>query len=127
RRRRSFPTRRSSDLPGFGLGAVGDEVVERTMNVVGIAAGANLHGFKAKGGDLVEHGVESEMLVNGIEDADGNLALVARGPRPGRGGGPGFGCTGRKGVPRNRSRQQAAGGGEELPAIDRGTDGGRIL
>src|SRR5437773_12425180 len=82
--------------PGFGLVAVADEVVERTMNVVGIAAGANLHGFKAKGGDLVEHGVESEMLVNGIEDADGNLALVARGPRPGRGGGPGFGCTGRK-------------------------------
>src|SRR5580700_6360550 len=57
--------------PGFGLGAVSDEIIERAMVIVGIAAGADFHGFEAKGSDFVEHGVEGKMVVDGVEDADG--------------------------------------------------------
>ncbi len=44
--------------PGFRLGAVGDELVQRAMGIIGIAAGADLHGFQIQGGDFVQHGVE---------------------------------------------------------------------
>ena len=68
--------------PGFGFGLVGDEFVERAMGIVGIAARADLHGFEAEGGDLVQHGVEGQMVVDGIENANGDLAHIAS--RPGR-------------------------------------------
>src|SRR6266850_2321084 len=61
-------------LPGLGLAAIGDELVEGTMAIVGIAAGPDFHGLEAEGADLIEHGVEREMFVDGVEDADGNLA-----------------------------------------------------
>src|SRR6266403_2552684 len=61
-------------LPGLGLAAIGDELVEGTMAIVGIAAGPDFHGLEAEGADLIEHGVEREMFVDGGEDADGNLA-----------------------------------------------------
>ena len=60
--------------PGFGFRAVGDQVVERAVMIVGIAAGADFHGFQAESGDFVEHFVDRELFVNGIEDADGDFA-----------------------------------------------------
>ena len=61
-------------LPGLGLAAIGDELVEGTMTIVGIAAGPDFHGLEAEGADPIEHGVEREMFVDGVKDADGNLA-----------------------------------------------------
>src|SRR5882724_335257 len=110
--------------PGFGFGAVGDQFVERAVFVVGVAAGADFHGFEAEGGDFFEHFVDGEMVVDGIEDADGDFA-------EGTCGGWGFGlhagaCErgkigGRRGVGCVRQRasdEGGAGGGEELTAID---------
>src|SRR6266850_2121545 len=61
-------------LPSLGLAAIGDELVEGTMAIVGITARADFHGLKAEGADLVEHRVERKMFVDGVKDADGNLA-----------------------------------------------------
>src|SRR2546429_356633 len=61
-------------LPGFGLGTIGDELVQGTMGIVRIASRADLHGFETKGGDLVQHGVEGEMVIDRIKHADRNLA-----------------------------------------------------
>src|SRR5216684_9288930 len=38
-------------LPGFGFAAVSNQVIQRTMAVLGIAAGADLHGLQTEGGD----------------------------------------------------------------------------
>jgi hypothetical protein len=70
--------------PGFRLGAVGDEFVQRAMWIVRIATRADLHGFQAERGDFVQHGVEGEVVVNRIEHSDGNLAHVAGRLRGGR-------------------------------------------
>src|SRR5437588_5355728 len=63
--------------PGFGLSAIVYQVVEGTMTIVWIAPGADLHGFQAEGGDFIQHGVEGEMVVNGIEHADRDFVQVA--------------------------------------------------
>src|SRR6266851_410158 len=61
-------------LPCFGLSAVGDELVERAMTIIRVAAGADLHGFETQSADLIKHGVEREMFIDGVENADRNLA-----------------------------------------------------
>src|SRR6267142_252615 len=40
--------------PGFCLSAVFDQVVERTMMIIRVAAGADLHRFKTEGAEFVE-------------------------------------------------------------------------
>jgi len=57
----------------LGLAAIGDELVEGTMAIVGIAA-VRFPWPRGEGADLIEHGVEREMFVDGVKDADGNLA-----------------------------------------------------
>src|SRR6266566_9410714 len=61
-------------LPCFGLSAVGDELVERAMTIIRVAAGADLHGFETQSADLIKHGVEREMFIDRVENADRNLA-----------------------------------------------------
>ena len=65
--------------PGFGFGAIGNQVVQRAVVIVG-TAGANLHGFQTERADLIEHGLQREMLVDGVENANGNLPQIAGRP-----------------------------------------------
>src|SRR5712692_387952 len=60
-------------LPSCGFAAVAQELVEWTMMFIGIATRANLHGFKSQRANFIEHGIEREMLVNRVENADGDL------------------------------------------------------
>jgi len=66
--------------PGFGFGA-GRRSVRRAGSVcVGVAAGCRFPWlFEAEGGDFFEHFVDGEMVVDGIEDADGDFAEGACG------------------------------------------------
>src|SRR6266850_2293072 len=64
-----------SFLPSLGFATVGDEFVERTMMIVRIPAGADLHGLEAEGADFLEHGVEGKVVIDRIEYPDGNLAV----------------------------------------------------
>lgn len=64
-------------LPSFGFRTVVDEFVEGAVVILRVAAGADLHDFKAEGADSVEHGVERESFVNGVEDANGNLPQIS--------------------------------------------------
>ena len=106
-------------LPSLGLGTVSDEVVKGTMMIIGIAARADFHGLEAEGRNFVEHGVERELLVDRIEDADRNLAEIAGGPgrEGGRRKGSGFGGVGDDRVARNAGGEQTAGGGEKSSAV----------
>ena len=89
------------------------------MMIIGIAARADFHGLEAEGRNFVEHGVERELLVDRIEDADRNLAEIAGGPRRegGRRKGSGFGGVGDDRVARNAGGEQTAGGGEKSSAV----------
>jgi hypothetical protein len=112
-------------LPRFGFGSVGDEIVEVAMGIVGIAPCADFHGFETEGGDLVEHGVKRKMIVDRIEDADGNLSQVAR--RLGRVG------AAKRGIRNwgardqftagNRGRQQTARASQKFSPADGGVLG----
>ena len=55
-----------------------DQIIERAMFVVGIAAGTNFHGFEAERGNFFEHGVEREVVVNRVEHADGDFLFPTR-------------------------------------------------
>src|SRR5260370_17731836 len=70
-------------LPSLGLAAVGDEIVQGAVDIVRIASRADLHGLEAQRADLVQHGVEGEMFIDRIENADWDLAHVT-GRRRGR-------------------------------------------
>ena len=59
--------------PSFGLTPVVDEVVQGAVGIVRIASRADLHGFQAQGADLVQHGVEGEVVIDRVKHADGNL------------------------------------------------------
>ena len=45
-------------LPSLGPGFILNKVVQWTMTIVWIAAGANFHGFEAERADLVQHFVK---------------------------------------------------------------------
>src|SRR6266436_8854150 len=64
-------------LPGFGLGLVLDQFIKRAVTIIWIAAGADFHGFEAEGAHFVQHFIERKMLVNGVEDTDGDLLFRA--------------------------------------------------
>src|SRR5439155_518034 len=104
------------------LSAIVYQVVEGTMTIVWIAPGADLHGFQAEGGDFIQHGVEGEMVVNGIEHADRDFVQVAS-----------WLCRRSAGnwilgicrvcqhlTAGNRSRQQTTRGSQKLPPADGG-------
>ena len=108
--------------PGFRLSAILNEVVERAMPIIRIAAGADLHGFQAEGGDFIQHGVEGEMVVNGIEHADRDFAQVAAWLCRRSAGNWILGiCRACQHLTAgNRSRQQATRGSQKLPPADGG-------
>jgi len=59
-------------FPRFRFCSIGKEFINRTVPGTGIAAGANLHCFQTEGTHAIEHFVEREFFVDGIEDADRN-------------------------------------------------------
>src|SRR5580704_16026258 len=77
-----------------------------------IAAGADLHGFEAEGGDAVEHFVEREIGVDGIKHADGNFAARARGQRA-------------TGITRGGSHESGSGLGQSRGGRQQSTCGGK--
>src|SRR5712692_9507111 len=110
-------------LPSCGFAAVAQELVEGTMMIIGIATGANLHGFKTQRANFIEHGIEREMLVNRVENADRNLPQRARGRPRGKARSKcrcvdhaGYGCSARDG-----GSQQAARSRKKLSPVERRT------
>src|ERR1700730_516139 len=112
-------------LPGFSFAAVGDEFIERTMTIVRIASRADLHGFETKGGDLVQHSIEGEMVIDRIKHAERNLAQVAGSFGCGKAQGRGLGICRMSEyfTSGDRRREQAARGSQKLSPADGGVLG----
>src|SRR5438477_7389340 len=64
-------------LPRAGLCLVLNQLVECAMRIIWIAARANFHGLKPESTDLIEHFIERKVIVNGIENANGNFLFCA--------------------------------------------------
>src|SRR5271165_3805125 len=115
-------------LPRLGLGGVFEKFGHGTMFRARVAARADLHRFETERADLVEHFIKRKIVVNGVEDADGNFALRRSRSRrllPRRGSS--LGASTKYGVlhvgsSRNgRGQQASAGRSEKLPAVNRFT------
>ena len=104
-------------FPRFAFGRIGQDVFHRNVFGQAISTRGYFHGFNALGGELIEHFVESEVVVDGIDEADGNFARRRR--CPARIGRRGFTSATRCGAACNRrGRNQARGIDDELPAVD---------
>jgi len=112
-------------LPGLGLGGVGKKFLHRAVMRAWITASADLHRFKTEGAHLLKHLVQGKLVVDRVEDADGDVALRSGGRRrllPRRGSRPRHGFLHMDSPGNRRSQQASAGRGEELPAVNRFTN-----
>src|SRR5205807_535630 len=109
--------------PSSGLTAIADELVQGAMGIVRIASRADLHGLQTQWADLVQHGVEGEMFIDGIEHADGDLTQVTRRFGCGKAWSLGICRVGDHFSPWNCGHQQAARGSQKLPPADGGVLG----
>src|SRR5207248_11681287 len=65
-------------FPGARLGRVGQQLLHGTMAGAGVAPGADLHRLQPQSSDLLQHLLESEMVINRVENANQQLAPRVR-------------------------------------------------